>query len=412
MRETETNPRTHILVLTSGTGGGHNMRANALKSWADSQPGRALNLRVTVHQALETTHGLYRFGVWLYNSVQRMLPMGHHVYFRYLEWADHLKHPARLLGASGFQQVVRQVQPDIVLSTHPHLNHGFMELARRANLPRPPKCVTYCGELHDSYGFSKHWVNPEIDLFIGAVDPVCRGAISHGILPERVWRGGFLLKPDFYRKRLTDRQRRQVLIDAFRLDPDRFTLVLATGANGANNHLRFLQALQRQQIRPQVIALCGPNPAMQMKVLQWAARHPEMVVRALGFYRDMSKLLQAADAVVARPGTGTTSEAILSDCPVIFNVIGGSMPQELITMRYFREHNWPSPVGRAGSLPNRVDYWMNHKEHLIHARRVMSTLNPPGSPLKIMLRLRELVHGPLPVPAAVMEDSEASGSGI
>lgn len=388
------------------------MRANALKAWAESQGAKALNLRVTVHQTLETTHGLYRFGVWLYNQVQRVFPAGHHLYFRYLEWASHLRHPSRILGADGFQQVVRQVEPDVVLSTHPHLNHGFMELARRAGTPKPPCCVTYCGELHDSYGFSQHWVNPEIDLFIGAVDPVCRGAIREGAPPERVWRGGFLLKPDFYRTPMTDLQRRQLLVDAFRLDPDRFTLVLATGANGANNHLRFLKALQRSGVRPQVIALCGPNPAMQMKVLQWAARHPEMIVRALGFYRHMSKLLQAADAVVARPGTGTTSEAILAGCPVIFNVIGGAMPQEMITMRYFREYNWPKPVGRAGSLPNRVAYWMNHREHLIHARRVMATLNPPGTPMKLLRRLCEMVHGELPESARLEHDVEIRGSGI
>ena len=370
------------------------MRARALKSWAESPAAKELRMDVVIHPTLETTHPLYHFGVWLYNFIQRQLPALHHIYFKFLEVASLLKFPSRITGASGFQEIVKEVQPDVVLSTHPHLNHGFMDLAREALPERFLKCVTYCGELHDSYGFSSHWVNPEIDLFIGAVDEVCRGAVHHGMPPERVWRGGFLLKPAFYRAPLKEEQRHSFLREHFRLDPNRFTLVLATGANGANNHLRFLNALDRKGIYPQVIVLCGRNPQIQMQVLQWAAHHPRLTVRALGFYNDMDKLLQSADAVVARPGTGTTSEAILSGCPVIFNIIGGPMPQEMITMRYFKDHHWPKPVGRSGSLPHRVDYWMNHPKHLKHARRVMETLNPPGEPLKILRRLKALAEAP------------------
>lgn len=393
---------TKILVLTSSTGGGHDMRAFALKSWAESRHARELNIDVVVHRTLEATHGLYRFGVWLYNFVQRKFPGLHHIYFRYLEWAAHMKHRSRILGANGFQEIVREVQPDIVLSTHPHLNHGFLELARDAGCRKPPKCVTYCGELFDGYGFSRHWVNPQIDLFIGAVEEVCRGARSYGLPAARVWRGGYLLKPQFYRDVLSAGERRAFLKENFRLDPDRFTLVLATGANGANNHLRFLRALHRKKVHPQVIALCGRNPKIQMQVLRWAARHPESVVRAVGYYQDMNHLLQAADAVVARPGTGTTSEAILSGCPVIFNTIGYAMPQEMITIRYFKEHNWPSPVGRAGSLPDRVAYWMNHRDHLKHARAVMETMSPDEDPMEILRRLKSLVGEDSPLPRVVI----------
>lgn len=368
------------------------MRAKALRTWAQTPQARHLRMDVYVHQTLEVTSRIYRFGVWLYNFIQKTLPVLHQIYFRFLEWLGPLRSRKFIRGAAGFMEVVRETSPDVVLSTHPHLNHGFMDLARAAMPGRPPVCVTYCGELHHTFGFSRYWVNPEMDLFIGAVKETCQAAAHYGMPSHRIWHGGFLLKPDFYLPRIDREERAHYLRDYLRLDPDQFILVLATGANGANNHLRFLRALDRAGVRPQVVAMCGREARIQMEVLQWAAEHPAWTVRALGYFSEVHLLLQCADAVVARPGTGTTSEAILCGCPVIFNVIGGAMPQEMITVRYFRTHNWPRPVGRAGSLPNRVRYWMNHPQHLAQARQVMQQVLPEGKPLQLLQRLHQLAR--------------------
>ena len=38
------------------------MRADSLKAWTETPVGRAANLEVSIHQTLESTHLLYRFG--------------------------------------------------------------------------------------------------------------------------------------------------------------------------------------------------------------------------------------------------------------------------------------------------------------------------------------------------------------
>ena len=48
--------------------------------------------------------------------------------------------------------------------------------------------------------------------------------------------------------------------------------------------------------------------------------------------------MRSVSAIVARPGTGTTSEAIVSGCPLLLNCVGGIMPQERITVKFCREH--------------------------------------------------------------------------
>jgi hypothetical protein len=91
-------------------------------------------------------------------------------------------------------------------------------------------------------------------------------------------------------------------------------LLLTTGAVGANNHLALLDALLGSPQRPQIIVLCRPQSVWQ-EVATWATLHPELPVRPVAFTDRMAELLQCVSAVVARPGTGTTSEALLERVP-------------------------------------------------------------------------------------------------
>ena len=380
-----------VLIISSSTGGGHDMRAKAFRSWAESDAARQYGLDVTIHQALETTSQLYRFGVWLYNWIQRVLPSLHHLYFNFLEFFNPVRNSERILGGKGFQEIVREIQPDVIISTHAHLNYGFFDLAREITGTDKCKYVTYCGELYDTYGFSKHWASPKVDCFIGAVKETCRGAHRLGVPEKNSWIGGFLLKPQFYNAPMSTEERERFTRERLRLDPDKFILVLATGANGANNHIRFLNALNQAGLKPQVVAMCGRDHDTFKDVLIWAAEHKDWTVRALGYHNQIFELLQCASAVVARPGTGTTSEAVMSGCPIIFNTVGGIMPQEMITVEFFRRNfSWPKPVGRTRSLPNRVKRWIQQPQELLRARRIMESIQPDSHPMEIIRRIRAL----------------------
>ncbi|MFH1067559.1 MAG: glycosyltransferase [bacterium] len=373
-----------ILVLTSSTGGGHDMRARALREWA----ARAADAEAVVHQALEDAHGLYRFGVGFYNFIQKNCPALHHVYFNFLEVAGMCRSSRRMLGKKKFQRVLKETRPDVIVSVHGTLNHGFFELARA--VLKDVKCVTYCGELFGGYGFSKHWVNPQADLFIGAVDETCQAAADWGMPLERIWSGGFLLRPAFWAGSWREQERDQFVEKELGFDPRQFLLVLGTGAMGANCHLRFLNALWKAGVRSQVLALCGRSKRTLAEVKGWARLHSGFPVKAMAYTDDMPRILGAASAIVARPGTGTTSEAILSGCPLIFNGLGGVMPQEGITVKFCRKYGLGQMARRARDLPVIVAEWMRHPERLEEIRRRMAEIRPKNHPLNIFEKLAEL----------------------
>lgn len=370
------------LVLTSSTGTGHNMRAEALRLWTERLYGRKVELRV--HQTLETTHPLYRFGVGLYNTIQRRAPRLHHLYFNYLEIAGMHRHGERILGRDKFSAEVASFAPHRVISVHAHTNHGFFSLARQALPSAPPRCITYCGELFGGYGFSRHWANPAADGFIGATPEVCAAALAVGTPDEKVLHGGFLLRPSLYISEQESEAQAMTLASDLGLDRHAFTVVLSTGLAGANNHLPILRCLAATGETLQVIALCARNTAALRAVEAFAAVHPSLAIRAMSQTDRMPALLRMASAFVARPGTGATSEAIIAGAPLIHNGIGGIMPQELITVQYCRQHACALTARTARGVAGHILNLKNDPSLAAQLRLKLLAARPVGTPEKII----------------------------
>jgi processive 1,2-diacylglycerol beta-glucosyltransferase len=371
------------------------MRASSFANWMGMlHPGEA---DVQIHKCLENTHGLYSFGVGFYNWIQRTAPWLHHLYFNFLEVSAICGSKERILGAKRFCAILDHVKPQVILSTHGTLNHGFFEIAKERLGADRVRCVTYCGELFGRYGFSRHWVNPDTDLFIGAVQETCEMAVRLGMDRSRVREGGFLLHPSFYEPALTPEARVQFLEDDLGLDgsSERFTLLLSTGEHGAHNHPAVLEALYASRRwldidRLQVIALCGRNPEVLANVRRWIKGHPGLSVRALPRSEKMATFMKASSAIVSRPGTGTTSEAILSECPLIFNGIGGIMPQEWITVKYTRSHHLAEQMRRPTDLPLIIKRWFDVPEMHQEIRENMIRNRPSRHPNDILKMVLDL----------------------
>lgn len=375
-----------VLVLTSSTGGGHDMRARSLAAWAKLQT----DWQVSIHQALESTHGLYAFGVGLYNRIQRAFPIAHHAYFQFLERANLHRNADRIMGSRRFQERVEDFRPDIVVSTHAHLNHGFFDLVRRQLGPSRVGCVTYCGELWGGYGFSRHWVNPQADAFIAAVEP-CRGAaIQLGMPPASSHVGGFLLRPQFFQQQQMEHSREQFLGEELGLDPEAFTILLSTGAVGANNHIALLRSIESRRRPVQAVVLCGNRASSLRAVSDWGAIAKHVSVKALPRREDMARIIRSVDLLVARPGTGTTSEAILCGTPLLFNCIGGVMPQEFLTVKFARQRNFASLIYWPWQLARALDDLEDSPGRLQTMRANIQSARPTQHPSDILRLLTNI----------------------
>ena len=377
------------------------MRARAFQEWAQAEP--SLDLSVQLHRPLEKSHAIYAFGVWLYNWIQRTAPFLHHVYFNFLEVVPIVR-TRRPLGAAKYRKVLEELRPDVLISVHDSLNHGFFEYARVVLGEDRVKCVTYCGELSGGYGFSRHWVNPSADLFIGAVPEACQAAVRWGMAPERTRLGGFLLRRFFYDPPEDEAGRVAFIREKLRLDPGEFILLLSASSRGAHNHMRFLDALRRRGVDIQVVLLCGKSPIADHEISAWARANPTARVRLLPHNTNVGQLMRSVSAIVARPGTGTTSEAIVSRCPLLLNSLGGVMPQERITVKFCRDHGVAQLVRSTEELAGIVNEWRKRPELPAAIRQAMQQACPPLHPSDIVrvvaglgVRAGSISEGRIPV---------------
>ena len=319
----------NLLILSSSTGGGHNMRAYALKYWWEKQGGRA-----KVSHPLESSFALYRMGSNFYNLIQKYFPAFHYFYFNFLEIASLHRNKSLILGKKSWFDEIGDFKPNLVLSVHAHLNHGYYELLQDRFSNRL-KFAIYCGELADGIGFSRHWINPKADIFFGPFEETCSGAIDRGMPQKKTLVVGPLLRKAFYQE-LTEQEKKEIL-EKYEISLDVPIILLGTGANGVNRHLEILQSLRKYKSTFQVIALCGNNNKIFDKI-QKVKKLFKFQVSPLKVLDDqeMTLFLREAKFLYARPGAGTTTEAIVCGTPVIFDISRGVMPQEVNNLNFWK----------------------------------------------------------------------------
>jgi len=372
----EKTEKKRILVLTSATGAGHDTHANATADWCEKLYGS--NVDVVVDHALEDSHPIYRKAVDFYNFIQVYAPWFHHIYYNIIELLEVLNPGTVSLGRDYYIRLLERVRPHAIVSVMDCLNRGYFELARETL--GSVKCATYCTEFSDGYGHSRNWVNPRTGYFFGRTEDTVGDALRRGVPPDRTLVVGHWAPPAFYADPLSSAEKSAYLQNILQLDPHRFTLLLSTGGNAAQNHSEILSSLVPLGNRIQVIALCGRNAHARKELDDWVKRESPFTVRTIPFTNEMPKLLGVASAVVARGGATTAGEALLCNCPVIFNGLGLMMPQELPTWRYFRAHDIGFRVFRATGIRPIIESWLDHPEEYAQLRQRMLSLRNATTP--------------------------------
>jgi processive 1,2-diacylglycerol beta-glucosyltransferase len=128
--------------------------------------------------------------------------------------------------------------------------------------------------------------------------------------------------------------------------------------NGANNHLELLPALVRHADKVQAIVVCGRNHQAYNELVHWRTQHPEFSCFIDSYSDVVFLLMQASDAIVTRGGTTTCAKALHFKCPIIFNVFGGIMPQERLTVKFFRNSDAAELVQNSAQFGALIDGWM------------------------------------------------------
>ena len=384
------SPRVRILVLTSSTGAGHDTRAQAFAEWCFELYRHEVDVRI--EQMLEKSSGFFSAGVNFYNWIQKKSPWIHKAFFLFVELLSLLNRRSVTFGRAYYEQVLREYQPHLVFSVHDCLNRGYFQLARKILGPANVRCATYCGEFSGGFGYSINWVEPTADLYLSRTATAQDYAIKLGMPPARARVRGYLMQPRAHLEVFTPATRAAYLEEVLELRPDLFTVFLATGGNGANNHLELLPKLLPHADLLQVIVICGRNREAYNQLVHWRAEHPEFNCFVDGFSDQVHLLLQVSDAIVTRGGTTTCAKALHFRCPIIFNAIGGIMPQEELTVKFFRNGEGAALINNAADFGRLINSWMDFRDTYERLRQNFLKLRYEENPTVVISELVDLAQ--------------------
>ncbi len=382
--------RVRILVLTSSTGAGHDTRAQAFAEWCFELYRHEVDVRI--EQMLEKSSGLFSAGVTFYNWIQKKSPWIHKAFFLVVELLSLLNRRTVTFGRAYYEKVLREYQPHLVFSVHDCLNRGYFQLARKIIGPDRVRCATYCGEFSGGFGYSINWVEPSADLYVSRTATARDYAVKLGMPVERTRVRGYLMQPRAHLEVFTPETRAAYVEDILELSPDVFTVFLATGGNGANNHLELLARLLPHADKLQVVIICGKNREVYNQLVHWRAEHPGLNCFVDGFSEEVHLLMQVSDAIVTRGGTTTCAKALHFHCPIIFNAIGGIMPQEELTVKFFRNGDGAALISNATDFSRLIDSWMADRGNYERQRQNFLKLRYEENPTVVIEELVDLAQ--------------------
>jgi processive 1,2-diacylglycerol beta-glucosyltransferase len=296
---------TRVLILTASVGEGHDLPARTL---AEQLHREAPGTEVVTEDGLramgepfvlvnERAAGVvfYRFE-WIWDAAFAFS-------VRFGPTRRLTQRLVRRLGTRGLEQLVRRVQPDVIVSVYPLTTEVLGALRREGKLDVPVvAAITDLAALH-------YWAAPGVDLHL-ITHPESEEEVRAvaGNTAVRAVHG--LTRPEF-----TEPCDPPGARAALGLPADGKIVLVSGGGWGVGDLEGAIDTTLAVEEVEVVACLCGRNDELRTRL---ARRYDgNLRVRVVGFTEQMSEWLAAADALVHSTGGLTVLEAYVRGCPAI-----------------------------------------------------------------------------------------------
>ncbi|MDQ3687022.1 MAG: glycosyltransferase [Acidobacteriota bacterium] len=308
-----------VLVLSASAGAGHVRAADAIVR-AIEEMGAAGEVRHV--DALEYTNKLFRH---LYSKayVEMVNKMPELLGWLYDALDTPWKNERRRLALDKLNtrplvRMLKQYQPEVVICTHFLPAEIISWLKAKERITVPQAIVVTDFDVHAM------WLCYHYEQYFVAIDETRVHLENLGIPPEKITVSGIPIDPLF--ARVKDKRAMRA---KHGLDVEQTTILLSAGGFGVGPVEHILQSLAGLQHPAQVVALCGRNNDLKIRVERLAAElppHHALRIKAVGYTTEMDEFMSASDVLLGKPGGLTTSEALAKG--LVFCVVNPIPGQE------------------------------------------------------------------------------------
>ncbi len=221
------------------------------------------------------------------------------------------------LNTRKLHQYLIEQQFDVVISTHFMPNEVVSALKSQKKISSQLICCVTDYDVH------RIWLAPHVDHYCAASGLTQKKLLQLGVEPARIHVTGIPSHANFSKSFDVPQ-----LKSDMGLDPDQFTVLVATGSFGIGPIEEIITTLTDFQI----IVVCGHNKSLFERLNTRAAAH----VKVMGLVNNMHELMAVSDAMVSKPGGLSITEALVSHLPLVFfNAIPG---QETNNIRVLKDY--------------------------------------------------------------------------
>lgn len=303
-----------ILILSASIGGGHNAAAAVLREDLE-----AAGCHVAVMDGFAfATPLLSRYFAWSYPLELRYTPWLYDLQF----WTSHWRWWARLsasvyakLAGASFASIVRELRPDLVISTYPLVTQALGALRQAGEIRVPAVAVI------TDYGVHRLWTAPGIDLHL----------VPSSVSAQQVQDAtGFVtVMQPLVRRAFRKPLARETVRTRLGLAPEEFVVLIVAGAWGIGRVEEIVRDVLACDVR--AIVVCGRNQALFRQLAREHQGDPRLLL--YGWTDELPELMVAADCLVQNAGGLTCLEAIAVGLPIVmYRPIAGHGVFNALTM--------------------------------------------------------------------------------
>jgi processive 1,2-diacylglycerol beta-glucosyltransferase len=314
--------KKRVLILSEGFGTGHTQAAQALSA----------NIRLANPNVQTRVFELGSFlnptlGRWVLNAYRRTVskqPKIVGMLYRYQYEKSLNKFTQLALHRLFYTQtsaMLKQLQPDAIICTHPFPNIVISRL-KRLGL-RIPLCTVITD--YDVHGT---WISPEVNQYLVSTESVKRKLLAKGVREQSIQVTGMPIHPDFWQSLDREEIRQQLKLQ------DLPTVMVMGGGWGLIDHAGLFEHLMNHRDHVQFVFCLGMNQN-HLQSLQQNPLFDHPNVRLLGYTKRIPHLMEVADLLITKPGGMTCSEAYAKQLPMLF--LEPLPGQEQENSQYFRE---------------------------------------------------------------------------
>lgn len=306
-----------VLILTSETGGGHVSLAEAIRDlltdWspdfteAAAHPAENETLAITIADPQPKAFHLHyrlvsRHALWLWAAEYRMLDLPRRARIAHRVFTS-LVH--RQLGA-----LIDAAQPDLIVSTYPFFSSAVMETLKRCRADIPLVLL-----FSDASGIHAAWLAERgAAATLAPTRETYQQAQAAGFAPERLHLTGWPVRKQFARAHPAPQVERAETLAALKLDPDRFTIFLQGGREGAayvERAIESARSIPGASGGAQIILAAGANRGL---LARYSGRRG---IAAFPYTQNIAPYMSAADVIMGKAGPNALFESVMLGKPFI-----------------------------------------------------------------------------------------------